>query len=174
MTVTEKLQILRDRVLKDPGGTGALLVVYPPEDELEFRQRYSDLIREWRAANIDCVELDLSPLPFEVLGERQDLTRLFRLDANPEKAKLQQEIARLVEERLVEDVTRTASEHPGKIVCLQRTAALYPWASYSYLLERCENNIDNTVIIPFPGTENGPELHFLGAKDGYNYRATRV
>jgi len=46
--------------------------------------------------------------------------------------------------------------------------------SYSAVLEEIENDVANPVVLPFPGSEEGPMLHFLGEKDGYNYRATRI
>lgn len=173
MSVTEKIEQLRRFVQGGGPRAGAVLVVYSPDEELDFRQRYSVLIREWRAANIACVEFDLASLPFEVMKEHVSLEKLFKLDVDPRK-QLQQDIATLVEPELVERVSQLAQAHPDGVICLRRPAALYPWVSYSYLLERCENEVANTIIIPFPGDEQGPELHFLGAKDGYNYRAARL
>jgi hypothetical protein len=174
VTVNEKIDQLRQHIRVRGASGGAVLVVYPPEEELDFRQQYEVLIREWRAADMECVSLDLAPLPLKVLEAHRKLEKLFKLDADPRKGGLQQDIASLVEPALIELVLGTAREHPSALLCLQRTAALYPWASVSHLLERCENAVMNTIVVPFPGDERGPELHFLGAKDGYNYRAARI
>ena len=56
----EKLDALRVRLVEDQHSHGAILVVYPPEEELDFRDGYLDLIRELRAHSVDLLEIDLA------------------------------------------------------------------------------------------------------------------
>ncbi len=168
-----KFAELRARLIKPGCHQGALLAIYPPEDEHAFRRQYALLTKELAAKGVPHVCLPLRRLAFEHLERRGLLEKTFRLEFG-DPAGQRQSLAGMLHRELVARLRSTAEAHPGAIVLLQQTAALYPWVSYSAVLEEIETDIDNAVVVPFPGTEDGPLLHFLGAKDGYNYRATRV
>ena len=174
MSITEhKIDALRHRVLTPERKGGALLVVYPPEEELQFRSACTDLLKEFAAKGIPVSILDFRPWVFELLESKKLLEKAFQLDAAGSRD-LHQNIAGIVQRETVRRLISRAEEKPEAIIWCTHTAALYPWISYSALLEEIENVIRNTVVIPFPGSETGPALHFLGAKDGYNYRAARI
>jgi hypothetical protein len=50
---SEKLEALRAELLSDQRKGGALLVIYPPEEELTFRAGYGDVIQELRSNRIE-------------------------------------------------------------------------------------------------------------------------
>lgn len=173
MSTESKLDELRSRLLLPLRPQGALLVVYPPEDELKFAGDYSDIINEVQARGIPVCSIDLRTLLFDVLEERGLLEQAFVLDADNSRD-LRQNLAGIVQREALSRVRSAAMQHPDAVLFCTHTASLYPWVSYSDLLGEVESVFLNTLVIPFPGSENGPELHFLGAKDGYNYRAARV
>jgi len=170
---SEKLKILREKLL-DPGCRGgALLVVYPPEEELNFRSKYKELIQELKAHGVAVQVLDFRTLVFDVLEKKKLLEKAFKLDAANSRDAWQN-LARMVQRETARRVHEAAEQAPDAILCCAYTASLHPWISFSALLEEIEGTVSNTLVIPFPGTENGPALHFLGVRDGYNYRAARI
>ncbi|MFC2108255.1 BREX protein BrxB domain-containing protein [Candidatus Bipolaricaulota bacterium] len=171
--LSTKLAILRERVLSHRNHEGALLIVYDPADELTFREDYAEIIQEAKARGVPVAEVDLRMLPFDVLARRDLLERAFLLDAKASRD-AHQSLARMVQEGTKDRIAEVSHDHPDDIIFCHATAALFPWISYSSLLESIEATVPNTLILPFPGDESGSALHFLSAKDGYNYRATRI
>lgn len=169
----EKLQRLREKIALDGSSTGPLLIVYPPEHEVDFAAGYEEVIKEQEAAQREVSVVPLRLLLFEVLEKRNLLQRTFEVDAKGSKD-LHPNLANIVHKEVVARILQAACEDPDAVVFLTGTGALFPWISYSSVIEEVEAVVANTIVTPFPGTENGPELHFMGAKDGYNYRATRI
>lgn len=175
--VTDKLHALRQRLLTPNHKGGAVLVVYPPELELDFRTGYAEVMSEVQAGGLPLHCLDFRTIVFDTLHKRGLLEKTFRQDVSDkpnERASLRQSLASLLQREVLGQLQAAATAHPNAILFCANTAALYPWVSYSALLESIENAITNPLVLPFPGREDGPALHFLGTKDGYNYRATRI
>lgn len=171
--VSKKLELLREHLHSPVSKGGALLVVYPAEEELFFISGLDDILKELRAKSIPVRTIDLRTLVFEALEERNLLQKAFQLDAANSRD-LRQNLAGIVQKEAVSRVMAASQESPEAILCLLHTASLFPWISYSSLLEEVETKISNLLIVPFPGAESGPELHFMGVRDGYNYRAARI
>lgn len=171
--INDKLNLLRSQVLTGAHTGGALLVIYPPEEELSYREGYDEVILELEARGASTVVLNFRTLVFEALKERNLLEKAFKLDAEG-SPDARRSLASLVQKEAFSRIQQAAKENPNSTLLCKHTAALFPWISYSALLETIEGKITNTLVIPFPGTENGPALHFLGVKDGYNYRAARI
>lgn len=171
--VPGKIAALRARLAEGTRKGGALLVVYPPEEELEFRARYREVIRELHASGVETRVLDFRVLVFEVLQQRGLLEKAFRLDAT-ESRDFRQSLAGMVQREAAERLLAAAQESPQAVLLCAHPGALYPWISFSELLERVEHGVPNTLVLPFPGHETGAALHFMGVKDGYNYRAARL
>lgn len=171
--VDEKLQALRAALFSDQRKGGALLVVYPPAEEREFRRKYDEVVQELGVRAVATEVVDFRLLVFEALDGAGLLERAFELDARGDRDAARS-LASLVQEEAERRVLEAAKRSPNAIILCANTAALFPWMSYSALLEAVENVVKNTLVIPFPGTESGPALHFLGVKDGYNYRAARI
>jgi hypothetical protein len=168
-----KFAELRVRLI-DPGDhRGALLIVYDPAEEHAFRRRYELFARELSAKRIDHVLLPLNRLPFEALEQRGLLEKAFRLEFS-DPLGMRQSLASLLHREVIRVIRGAAEKHAECPILLQRTASLFPWVSYSAVLSELENELSNALVVPFPGSEHGPLLRFLGEKDGYNYRATRI
>ncbi len=172
-SLEEKLQRLRDRLDSEGAESGPLLVVYPPKSELDFSSGYSEVVKERRARRRPMEELDLRPFVFELLNSRRLLDQTFVLDVEG-GPHLHRNLASMIHGELVRRLIKLGEKDPAVVIFLRDTSALFPWVSYSGIIEEVEAVIKNTIVIPFPGTERGPELHFMGAKDGYNYRAARI
>jgi sulfite reductase alpha subunit-like flavoprotein len=174
MNITrQKLEALKNWLVGQRREGGASLVVYPPEDELTFRAGYEEIIRELQAKERALHIVDFRPLLFDVLEAKGLLQKAFELDAAGSRD-VRRNLAGMVQREALRRVHTAAEQMPNSILCCAHTAALHPWMSFSAFLEETENTVPNTLVIPFPGTENGPVLHFLGVKDGYNYRAARI
>lgn len=174
MSITsQKLEELRARLLTPERKGGALLVIYPPEDELLFRAGYADIVQELQANRSAVTVLDLRTQVFELLEQRRKLAMAFQSDAAGERD-FYANLAGMVQRHVTGLVRTAAAQSPQAIICCRHPAALYPWISYSDLLGQIEGEVHNTLVLPFPGFEQGQALHFLNAKDGYNYRAARI
>jgi hypothetical protein len=174
MTIAaQKLALLHEQLVSPQRPHGALLVIYPPEEELAFRTGYDEIIQELTARGTPNCALDFRTLAFEALQARHLLEKAFALDARGDRD-ARQNLAGLVQGEAAARVLAASKQDPEAVLLCQHTSALYPWISYAELLDHIEGQVYNTLVIPFPGTENGPMLHFLGLKQGYNYRAARV
>lgn len=171
--VDEKLDALRHTLFSPERNGGAQLVVYPPADEREFRRKYDEVIQELAVREIATEVVDFRLLVFEALEAKGLLERAFKLDSEGSQDAAKS-LASLTQREAEARVRAAAERAPDSIIMCKNTASLFPWISYSALLESVETVIPNTLVIPFPGTESGPALHFLGVKDGYNYRAARI
>jgi len=170
---SEKLNLLRGQLFRSDPPSGALLVVYPPEEELSFRDGYEEFIQELQARENKVIVLDFRTLVFNALQARNLLKKVLMLDAqdNPDTRK---SLVSMVQKETEARILQAAEESPDAILVCKQTASLFPWVSFSEVLKAVEGEIQNTLVIPFPGTESGPSLHFLAAKNGYDYRATRI
>ena len=169
----EKLKLLRGYLLAPEHPSGAYLLIYPPEEELAFRAGYQDIIQEMQAHNIVHRIIDLRTMVFDALQSRKLLDKAFARDAEGSQD-IHRSLAHIVQNELLKRIQTSAAESPDAILLCQFPAALFPWVSFAELLDAVENKLDQFLMLPFPGKENGPVLHFLGVKDGYNYRAGRI
>lgn len=172
-TAEAKIQLLRSYLSGDDIPYGAILVIYPPEEELTFRSGYEEIIRELQARIVPFSVLDFRTTVFDALANRKLLDRAFKLDAKGDLG-ARKSLSTIVQKEVLERIRTAAEDSPNSILLCKNTGALFPWVSFSSLLKAIEGKTENPLIIPFPGTESGPSLHFLAAKDGYDYRAMRV
>jgi len=172
-TALAKLQLLRSYLSGAEIPRGAMLVIYPPEEELAFRSGYEEIIQELQARDVPIGVLDFRTAVFDALENRKLLDRAFKLDAKGDPG-ARKSLATIVQKEVLDRIRYAAKDTPDSILLCKNTGALFPWVSFSSLLKAIEGDTENPLIIPFPGTESGPSLHFLAAKDGYDYRAMRI
>ena len=154
------------------GSQRGVLLLYPPEEELAFRELLNEWLLRISVQKIPHRGLDLSPLPFEVLESRGQLENSFRLEFES-RQRLHQYLGKL-NAFLRDRVLATGEDLGWGSIVLRSTASLYPWVSYAALLEQIPTGFPCRVIIPFPGTAQEGMLHFLDRKTGYNYLARRM
>jgi len=151
----------------------ALLMVYEPELEQDFRQALGECLQTLSLRGIPNAVVDLRLLPYEVLEARGLLAKSFELQAK-QPDRFQQDLARRMEPAVVSRVVeRSESLGPGLLV-LGHTAALFPWVSYSSVMKLLPPGLPSLILVPFAGTEEGASLHFMGRRNGFDYMARRV
>ena len=140
----QKLGTLRDRLFaSDPKG-GALLLVYPPEDELIFLSGYDEIIKELQVKGVSHNILNFRTLVFEVLESKGLLQKAFQLDAAGSRD-IRQNLAGMIQREVLNRLMAAAKQAHDAVICCFHTASLFPWISYSSLLEETENKIQNTL-----------------------------
>jgi hypothetical protein len=150
----------------------SILLVYPPDRELDFRE---ELVDECFPA------LEAHGVPFHPL----DLTGFLFSGLNPEAVESLQEeefddyawmlqgLSRRVEASLLARLKRLASEHSDTNLVLYGTVAVYPTVRLGEIL-RDFRDLRARVVIAFPGEEHGGKLHFMSQPDGGNYLAVKL
>ena len=149
----------------------ALLFVYEPELEADFRRGVENLRRSLELQGVPHEVLDLTTLPYEVLGSLLD--KSFEFDAVRPKV-FRSDLARRLEPRLVDLIVERSRALGRGLLILQHTAALFPWVSYAAVLKALPTGLPSYILIPFPGTDTGASLHFMGKRNGFDYLARRV
>ena len=177
MELEAKFSALRDLLLQtvpDPSVVtdSSILVVYPPEEEQQFRDGLHKLLDFLGARGSPLRHLDLSTLPFEVLEVRGLLADAMAHECEDLGA-LKRGLARAVQEGLYQRIEGAAAEVPNGAVILSATSALYPLVKFADLLTGLRH-LRCRLVVPFPGREDGGKLHFMNQRDGYNYLAVKI
>lgn len=177
MELEAKLLALREMLLQPPSEhsvvtDSSILVVYPPEEEHEFRERLHKLLDLLTAQGLPFRHLDLTMLPFEVLEARGLLPDALVQEFDDLGA-LKRGLARAVQEGLHQRIETAAAEVPNGAVILSATSALYPLVKFADLLTGLRH-LRCRLVVAFPGREEGGKLHFMNQRDGYNYLAVKL
>jgi hypothetical protein len=171
---TDLLELL-EKPLPSGGGVktdNSILLVYPPERELDFREylldRFFPLLQ---ARQIPCHSLDLTGFLFGDLPEEtiQDLQE----DEFDDYQWLKQGLAKRVELALQQRIAALAGAAPGCTIVVYATVALYPLVRFGEIL-RGLRDVPCRTVLAFPGEERGGKLHFMNQVDGGNYLAVKL
>ena len=166
-------------LLKEPlrpnGGVktdNSILLVYPPDKELDFREYLVDTFLP---------QLDATGHPYKLL----DLSGFLFTDFDDETIEhlcedefddyrwMRQGVASRVEQSLTARVAELASEAPGGSIIVYSTVALYPLIRFGEVL-RGMRDLGCRIVVAFPGEERGGKLHFMNQPDGGNYLAVKL
>jgi len=167
-------ELLREPIRADGGvkTDSSILLVYPPEKELDFREQLLDTF---------VPQLDALGHPYRVL----DLTGFLFTDLDDETVEdlcedefddyrwMRQGLASRVEKSLAARVAELAAEVPGGTVVVYATVALYPLLRFGEVL-RDMRDLGCRIVLAFPGEERGGKLHFMNQPDGGNYLAVKL
>jgi hypothetical protein len=174
--VSEKLKTLLEVLSVPTDGPPSpvergVLLIYTPEDELIFRDRLEEYLLQ---LPVPFTVVDLEPLPFECLADQDLLDDAYRLEAE-DASGLRQYLAEQLPRLLHRKVLQASEALPaGGVVFLKSTPSLFPWVKYADFLRELPHGFLCRVVIPFPGHEDGANLHFLNHRDGFNYLARRI
>ena len=164
-----KAPIRHDRGIRTDN---SVLLVYPPDRELDFREYLLDIfVPELDARNIPYRLLDLTGFLFTDLSEEQ--IQILQEEEFDDYRWMQQGLSKRTETSLQLRLTDEAAKVPGGNVFMYATVALYPVVRYGEVL-RGLRNLDARIILAFPGEERGGKLHFMNQADGANYLAVRL
>ena len=171
---TALFQMLKDPLRSDGGvkTDSSILLVYPPAQELNFREQLVDsFIPRLDAVSHPYRLLDLSGFLFTDFDD--DTVRDLCEDEFDDYRWLRQGLASRVEKSLTTRVADLAAEVPGGTVIVYSTVALYPLVRFGELL-RDLRDLGSRIVLAFPGEERGGKLHFMNQPDGGNYLAVKL
>ena len=164
-----KAPIRHDRGIRTDN---SILLVYPPDRELDFREYLLDIfVPELDARSIQYRLLDLTCFLFTDLSKEQ--IQILQEEEFDDYRWMYQGLSKRTEASLQLRLTDEAAKVPGGNVFMYATVALYPVVRYGEVL-RGLRNLDARIILAFPGEERGGKLHFMNQADGANYLAVRL
>jgi hypothetical protein len=167
------------KFMKEPLRTGigvktddSILLVYPPERELDFREQLSDsVIPALEAQQSPFHALDLSDFLFTQLRE-EDVEQL-KEDEFDDYHWMIQGLSKRAESLLQAHLADIAARNPGSNIIVYATVALHPLVRFAEVL-RGLRDLPCRIALAFPGEERGGKLHFLNLPDGGNYLAIKI
>jgi hypothetical protein len=161
--------------LKPNGGVktdSSILLIYPPENELDFREYLIDsFVPQLKAEGVPFRLLDLSGFLFEGLSE--ETLQNLEEDEFDDYRWMKQGLSTSVEAALRKRITELAEESPGCAVIVYATIALHPLVRYGEVLRELRD-VPGRTALAFPGEERGGKLHFMNQPDGGNYLAVKL
>jgi hypothetical protein len=177
MDLETKMRSLREILIQPVADSSvrtdsSVLVVYPPEEENDFRDRLQKLLHLLSERSVVFRHIDLTTLPFEVLAARGLMPDVFAQEFE-DLAAVKRGLARAVQEALKERVEKAAAEVGSGAVILSATAALFPVIKFADVLADLRH-LSCRIVLAFPGHEEGGKLHFMNQRDGYNYLAVKL
>lgn len=164
-----KVPLRHDRGVKTDN---SILLIYPPDRELDFREYLLDsFVPKLDAKGIPYRLLDLTGFLFEGLSEAS--VEELRQDEFDDFRWMQQGLSKRAEATLQARLAEEALASPGGNVLVFATVALYPLVRFGEVL-RGLRDIEARIILAFPGEERGGKLHFMNQADGANYLAVKL
>lgn len=168
------LELIREP-LRPNGGVktdSSVLLIYPQEKELDFREYLIDaFVPELEAEGVPFRLLDLAGFLFEGLSE--ETIRNLQEDEFDHYGWMKQGLSTTVETALRTRITQLAGESPGCAVIVHSTVALYPLVRFGEVLRELRD-VPCRTVLAFPGEERGGKLHFMSQPDGGNYLAVKL
>lgn len=165
------------RVLCSGGGASvntdnSILLVYPPERELEFRDELLEkLVPALEQEPCNFALIDASTLLFR--GFTTEEISALEEDEFDDYAWMLKGMSQRVEAALSQEIARVAAGMPGGSVIVYGTMALYPAVRFGDVLPGLRS-LPARIAIGFPGEECGGKLHFMAHADGGNYLAVKL
>jgi len=161
--------------LRPNGGVktdSSILLIYPPENELDFREYLIDtFVPELKARGVPFRLLDLTGFLFE--GHSEETLLHLQQDEFDDYRWMKQGFSRSVEAALRQRISQLAEESPGCAVIVYATVALHPLVRYGEVLRELRD-VPCRTALAFPGEERGGKLHFMNQPDGGNYLAVKL
>ena len=168
------LNLMKDP-LRDGGGIKtdeSILLVYPPEKDLDFREQLLDsFVPLLEARSIPYHLLDLTGFIFKKLSNEE--IESLQQDEFDDYRWMLQSLSKRVEVALQNQLTGISRDSPGRIIIVFGTTALYPLVRFGEILGGLRN-LNSRIVLAYPGEERGGKLHFMGQPDGGNYLAVKL
>jgi hypothetical protein len=150
----------------------SVLLIYPPERELDFREELLERFAvRVRAAGVALRLLDTTGLIFAGLDDEtieslcEDEFRDYRW--------MLQGLSQRAETNFAARLRAEAAAVPGGVVVAYATAALYPLVRFGEVLAGLRG-VRARIALAFPGEDRSGKLHFIGQPNGGNYLAVRL
>lgn len=150
----------------------SILLIYPPDNELDFREYLLDtFVPALDAKGVAYRLVDLTGFLFASLSEEQ--IEALQEEEFEDYRWMQQGLSKRTEASLQHRLTEEAAKVPGGNVVVYATVALYPLVRYGEVL-RSLRDLAARIVLAFPGEERGGKLHFMNQADGANYLAVKL
>lgn len=149
------------------------MAVYAPEEERRLRLHLPEFVTASKKAGYGWDLIDISDEFERWMGSHEYRDAYF---ANPRL--MQHELVGFFDQ-MVSHVREQLEEKTRErtIVGLLGAASLYGLGDHvkvSALIERVQESIQGRLLVFFPGEVEGNSYRLLGARDGWNYLATRI
>ena len=168
------LDLMKEPVRSDRGvkTDNSILLVYPPEKELDFREQLVDsFFPALESQGSQFHPLDLTGFIFDGLTE--EAVESLQEDEIDDYRWMLQGLSRRVEASLQARLNELTAKHAGGNVVVYSTVALYPLVRFGEVL-RETRDLHARIALAFPGEERGGKLHFMNQPDGGNYLAVKL
>ena len=168
------LELIREPIRSNGGvkTDSSVLLIYPSEKELDFREYLIDsFVPQLKAESIPFRLLDLTGFPFEELNE--ETLQNLEEDEFDDYRWMKQGLSTTVESALRRRISQLAEESPGCAVIVYATVALNPLVRFGEVLRELRD-VQCRTVLAFPGEERGGKLHFMNQPDGGNYLAVKL
>lgn len=150
----------------------SILLVYPPDRELDFREYLLDtFVPELNLRGVAHRLVDLTGFLF--VGLSGEEVESLQEDEFEDYRWMQQGLSKRAESALQVRLTEEAGKILNGNVLVYATVALYPLVRYGEVL-RGLRDLEARIILAFPGEERGGRLHFMNQADGANYLAVKL
>ena len=150
----------------------SILLIYPPDRELDFQEQLLDhWIHALEAQGVDVAPLDLCSFIFDGLND--EAVETLQEEERDDYRWMVQGMSQRVESRLIARLEALASERAGTNIILYNTVSVFPLVRFGEVL-RGLRDLDARIVVAFPGEERGGRLHFMNQPDGGNYLAVKL
>jgi hypothetical protein len=168
------LKIMKEPFRADRGvkTDNSILLIYPPDKELDFRDHLLDgFLPALEAQGSTFASLDLTNFMFHGLSDEEVET--LKEDEFDDYRWMIQGLSKRVEASLQGRLTELAEQSGSDNLIVYNTVALYPMVRFGEVL-RGLRDLNCRIALAFPGEERGGKLHFLNQPDGGNYLAVKL
>ena len=168
------LKLMKEPVRADRGikTDNSILLVYPAEKELDFREQLVDgCLPALEAQGAQFHALDLTGFMFE--GLSVDAVESLQEEEFDDYRWMLQGLSKRVEATLQTRLQELAAQHPGRNIVVYGTVALFPLVRFGEVLREMRD-LQARIAVAFPGEERGGKLHFMNQPDGGNYLAVKL
>jgi hypothetical protein len=172
--VATLLKLMKEPVRPDRGvkTDNSILLVYPPEKELDFREQLVDgCLPALEAQGSQFHPLDLTGFMFD--GLSADAVESLQEEEFDDYRWMLQGLSRRVEASLHVRLQELTAQHPGGNIVVYGTVALFPLVRFGEVLREVRD-LEARIAVAFPGEERGGKLHFMNQPDGGNYLAVKL
>ena len=150
----------------------SILLIYPPERELDFREQLVDsCFPALQAQGSVFHALDLTGFMFEDLSE--EAVKALQVEEFDDYEWMLHGLSQRVEVSLRRRLEPLATQYHGHNLIIYSTVALYPLVRFGEVL-RGIRDLRARSAVAFPGDERGGKLYFMNQPEGGNYLAVKL